>query len=167
MIRNYYSEINLHITWHTKDSMPLLTPMVEPLAYRAIRGKIMATPGVSMHEIGGTETHVHVSVSVPPTIVVSDFIGQIKGASSYEVNQQLKTRGNVLQWQAGYGVISFGNGNLQWVTQYIQHQREHHAGGKISERLERFDTPAEHDDDRSPVNGTDSNVVISAPQNPA
>lgn len=25
MSRNYYSEINLHIVWHTKNSLPLLT----------------------------------------------------------------------------------------------------------------------------------------------
>ena len=26
---NFYSEINLHITWHTKESSPLLVPKVE------------------------------------------------------------------------------------------------------------------------------------------
>ncbi len=33
MSRNYYSEINLHIVWHTKNSLPLLTPDVESLAH--------------------------------------------------------------------------------------------------------------------------------------
>ena len=28
MPHNYYSEINLHLVWHTKDSLPLLTPTV-------------------------------------------------------------------------------------------------------------------------------------------
>ena len=32
MSHNYYSEINLHLTWHTKDSLPLLTPQVQALA---------------------------------------------------------------------------------------------------------------------------------------
>ena len=27
MSRNYYSEIHLHIVWHTKNSLPLLTPI--------------------------------------------------------------------------------------------------------------------------------------------
>ena len=26
MSRNYYAEINLHVTWHTKESKPLLVP---------------------------------------------------------------------------------------------------------------------------------------------
>ena len=36
MGKNFYSEINFHLTWHTKDSLPLLTPDVEPLAHRAL-----------------------------------------------------------------------------------------------------------------------------------
>lgn len=43
MSKNYYSEINLHITWHTKDSSALLTPAVEPLAYRELRKRVTAS----------------------------------------------------------------------------------------------------------------------------
>ena len=32
MGRNFYAEINLHITWHTKDSAPLLAPRWRPLS---------------------------------------------------------------------------------------------------------------------------------------
>ncbi len=138
MARNYYSEINLHLTWHTKESLPLLTPQVEPLAHRYVRQKIINTPGTFVHEIGGNETHVHVAVSVPPTLLVSDFVGQLKGASSHEVNEQLGLRGNALQWQSGYGVVSFGTGDLDWVKGYIRDQHRHHASGKLYDRLERI-----------------------------
>ena len=108
MSRNYYSEINLHITWHTKESRPLLTPQTEAVVHHYLRGRCITTPGVFIHEIGGIETHVHLCVSVPPTLLISDFIGQLKGASSHEANQKLGQK--VLQWQAGYGVVCpFGN----------------------------------------------------------
>ena len=45
MARNYYSEINLHLTWHTKESLPLLTPQVEPFVHRYVRQRIINTPG--------------------------------------------------------------------------------------------------------------------------
>jgi len=32
MSRSYYSEINLHIVWHAKNSLPLLTAEIEPIA---------------------------------------------------------------------------------------------------------------------------------------
>src|SRR5438067_12398799 len=34
MSRNYYGEIHLHMIWHTKDSLPLLTPQLEPVVHR-------------------------------------------------------------------------------------------------------------------------------------
>ena len=137
MARNYYSEINLHLTWHTKESLPLLTPTVEPLAHRYVRQKIINSDGVFVHEIGGTETHLHVAVTVPPTVLISDFIGQLKGASSHEVNRELGL-GKTLQWQTGYGVVSFGTGDLEWVKAYVRDQRQHHARGRIHDRLERI-----------------------------
>ena len=136
MSRNFYAEIKLHITWHTKDSAALLVPQVEAVVHRYLRGRCIHTPGVFVHEIGGIETHVHLAVSIAPTILISEFIGQLKGSSSHEANQQLGRR--VLDWQSGYGVVSFGTRDLEWVQEYIRNQRERHARGKIEERLERI-----------------------------
>ncbi len=156
MGHNYYSEINLHITWHRKDSSPMLTAQVEPVTNRTIKERLVNTPGVFVHEIGGTETHVHVAVTVPPTLTISEFIGQLKGASSHEVNQQFALRGKMLQWQAGYGVVSFGTRDLEWVKQYIRDQRAHHASGKVVDRLERITEIEDPRPRRSPVNEADS-----------
>lgn len=79
MSRNYYSEINLHVTWHTIGSRPLLTSQIETETHRYLRQRIIDTPGVFVHEIGGTETHVHMALSIPPTLTISDYIGQLKG----------------------------------------------------------------------------------------
>jgi putative transposase len=138
MPHNYYSEINLHVTWHTKNSLPLLTPTVEPLVHRYIKQRLIQEEGVSIHEIGGTETHVHLVVSIPPTIAVSEWIGQLKGASAHEINQQLADRGKPLQWQTGYGIVSFGTKDLDWVVEYVRNQRQHHSAGRTFERLECF-----------------------------
>jgi REP-associated tyrosine transposase len=134
MSRNYYAEINLHVTWHTKDSLPLLVPKVEAVTHHHLRGKCINTPGVFIHEIGGIETHVHLCLSIAPTVLISDFIGQLKGASAHEANQKLGAK--VLEWQAGYGVVSFGTGDLEWVKGYVRDQKQRHANGKVVARLE-------------------------------
>jgi putative transposase len=136
MARNFYAEINLHITWHTKDSAPLLVPRVEAIVHHYLRGRCMNAPGVFIHEIGGIETHVHLAVSIAPTVLISEFIGQLKGSSSHEANQKLGQK--VLDWQTGYGVVSFGTRDLEWVRDYIRNQRDRHARGKVEERLERI-----------------------------
>jgi putative transposase len=98
---------------------------------------IVNTEGAFVHEIGGTQTHVHVVVTVPPTLLISEFVGQLKGFSSHEVNRQVGLRGKTLQWQTGYGVVSFGTGDLDWVRGYVRNQPEHHALGRVYDRLER------------------------------
>jgi putative transposase len=136
MSRNYYAEINLHVTWHTKESRPTLEPKIEAIVHHYLRGRCINTPGVYIHAIGGLETHVHLCLSVEPTIAISEFIGQLKGASSHEVNQKLGHK--VLEWQAGYGVVSFGTRDRRWVVDYVENQRDRHGRGKIVERLERI-----------------------------
>jgi putative transposase len=138
MSRSYYSEINLHIVSHTNDSLPLLTTEIELLAHRFLKKRIVDTPGAFYHEVGGIETHVHVVVSVPPTLLISDFIGKLKGGTSHDVNQAMGRDQKALEWQNGYGVVSFGTRDMPWVVEYVRNQREHHSRGTTQDRLERI-----------------------------
>jgi putative transposase len=127
MSRNYYSEIHLHIVWHAKLSQPLLIPEVESFTHRYLRQKLINTPGAFIHEIGGTESHVHLAVVIAPTVLISDLIGKLKAASSHEANQQVGWKQKLLEWQAGYSVVSFGTRNLPAVIDSVRNQRQHHA----------------------------------------
>jgi putative transposase len=156
MSNNYYSEINLHLTWHTKLSRPLLTPNIEPMAWAALREKAAELGDIVVHEIGGTETHVHLALSIEPTVKISDLVGALKGFSAHEVNRRVGLKQKTLQWQTGYGVVSFGTNDLPWVIAYVRGQKEHHARGTTHERLERigrFDdaaTEAEAEEEEAP-----------------
>ena len=91
-------------------------------------------------------------VSVPPELTVSEWIGQMKGASAHYINNLIANR-KVLEWQPGYGVVSFGTKDLPWVVDYVRKQRVHHAQGKTHARLERVEAveegkPAEAGSDR-------------------
>ena len=44
----------------------------------------------------------------------------------------------MLDWQTGYGVVSFGTKDLEWVKDYVRNQRERHDRGTLEERLERI-----------------------------
>jgi putative transposase len=137
MSQNYYAEINLHLTWHTKESSPLLIGSVETIAHAELKERCIKSPGVYIHEIGGIETHVHLCISIAPTIKTSELVGQLKGASSHETNQKLGYK--ALEWQAGYGVVSFGTRDLEWVRAYVRDQRQRHDRGEIVDRLERIE----------------------------
>ena len=131
MARRIYAEINLHITWHTKDNLRMITPAIEPVLYRYITNKVINTPDAIFHAIGGTDDHVHLAASVRPTVDIDNWIGKLKGSSSHEL-------GKALHWQSGYGVVSFGTRDLKWIVAYIQNQKEHHRSGSVFDRLERI-----------------------------
>lgn len=138
MSRRAYSEINFHITWHTKGNLPLLKPEIESKLYQFLKQKISETPETHFHAIGGIENHLHLAVSLPPTIQPAEWIGRLKGASSHHINQLAGHK--LLEWQNGYGILSFGTKDLKWVVNYVLNQKEHHRTGKIYERLEKIET---------------------------
>ncbi len=137
MPRNVYSEIFLHIVWHTKDSAPMIREAFRDHLYAFLRKRCNNTDGARCYAIGGTTNHVHLAVHVPPTLQIAEWIGKLKGASSHHVNNDLG-HAKALQWQTGYGVVSFGKKRLPFVVEYIENQAEHHKSGKTYARLERI-----------------------------
>ncbi len=140
MSRNYYSELHVHVTWHTKGSLPLLTPELEAQVRTHLQHRCAQTAGVIVHAVNGTPTHVHLCATVPPTLTLSEWIGQSKGGSAYEVNHTNVTRDTLLEWQTGYGIVSFGTKDLPWVVQSVDRQKEHHRVGRVFQRLESSTT---------------------------
>src|SRR5262249_40418319 len=111
MGQQFYSEINLHFVWHTKHSLPLLTPKLEKAAHGEIRKRILGFKGVILHILDGTQNHVHFAVSIWPTLHISAFVGDVKGGSSHAINR-LAENEEPFAWQGGYGVVSFGTRDL-------------------------------------------------------
>ncbi len=135
MPRNVYSEIYLHITWHTKENARVVRGQLRERLYEYLRNRVVRTPGVVFHEMGGIEDHMHLAVTVPPTLLISEWIGELKGSSAHFINHQGPRRA-MLAWQAGYGLVSFGKKDLPFVREYIRNQHEHHAAGRVFARLE-------------------------------
>lgn len=148
MSKHVFHEIYLHLTWHVKLSQPHLTGPVEGAVHEFLRDRCRKTSGIYLHGIGGTETHLHLAINIEPQVRISDVVGDLKGACSHQINQT--SRMKRLEWQRGFGVVSFGRRNLPWVLAYIANQKEHHAAGKIQRRLERV----AFDDDGSALDPT-------------
>ncbi len=135
MSSHVFHEIYLHLNWHTKNDQPLLTPDFEPLVHKFLQQRCLYNKGVYFQGIGGTENHVHLAINIQPFVCISDLVGDLKGSCSFEMN---KLKGfKSLEWQRGFGAVSFGKKQLDWVLKYIAHQKEHHAKGTTHARLEK------------------------------
>ncbi len=85
--------------------------------------------------VGGMPDHVHLLVSLPPTVSVSTAVQRLKAASTTTIRLG---RLSPLRfgWQAHYGAFTVSVGDKEKIINYIKNQREHHAAGKIWPSLE-------------------------------
>ena len=113
--------------------------------YRYIIAKADALSCI-VHAIGGVEDHIHLIVSIPPTLAIAkrcceaqiaDFVKKIKGSSAHYLNQFLSSSLDKFGWQEGYGVFSLGSKQLEQAVEYVNNQKAHHLNGTAIASLEQ------------------------------
>jgi putative transposase len=71
--------------------------------------------------------HVHLCLSIPPSLKISDFMGYLKGKSAlmvFDKHPDMGTKWDRSLWARGYYVASVGDVNEEAVTNYIKQQQE-------------------------------------------
>jgi putative transposase len=137
MWRLYY-----HLVWATKERHPFISSEIEIKLYSYITGKADSLNSI-VHAIGGTENHIHLILSIPPTQSIAEFVKNIKGSSSHYLNQTFRNP-DKFGWQEGYGVFSLGQRQLEQAVTYVLNQKEHHLQNTVNSHLEKIT----HEDDR-------------------
>lgn len=130
-----YCQLYYHIITATRNCEPLLSPPVEKEIFQFIRMKVHQLGG-ELYAFNGTEDHIHLALSIPPSTAVSEFVRQIKGYSSSRYNKSSSSL-ELFSWQQEYGVFSFDKKRLPSIIAYIERQKEHHREGNLISTLER------------------------------
>jgi len=71
--------------------------------------------------------HVHLCVSIPPKLSVSDFMGYLKGKSAlmiFDKHPDMGTKWDRSLWARGYYVTTVGDVDEEAVRNYIRLQQE-------------------------------------------
>ena len=129
-----------HIVWITKYRYKILTrPMKERI--REIIAQVAEALRVSIENGVVSSDHIHVFVSIPPHVAVSDFVKQAKGRSSRKLQQEfpeLKKRywGRHF-WARGYFSATSGNVTDDVINEYINKHSDAHEPEDVNRiRLE-------------------------------
>ena len=87
--------------------------------------------------VGGVSGHVHVFVSLKQGITVTSLVKDIKNNSANYINLQdwMKEK---FAWQNGFGAFSYGNSQVEQVSNYIRHQDEIHKTKTFREEYIAF-----------------------------
>ena len=124
-----YWRLHYHLIWATYERQPLLIGEGEKMFYGVLYNKAKEL-GIKIHAAGNVDDHAHVVCSIPPRLSVAEVVRQLKGASSFAINNMDGGDGD-FKWQAGYGALSVSEKNLEKVKAYAAKQKEHHRDETI------------------------------------
>jgi putative transposase len=87
-------------------------------------GGIARQNGMEAIEIGGMPDHVHILLSLPPTLSIAKALQLIKGGSSKWVHETFPGEWR-FAWQVKYAAFSVSVSVLDRIVKYIRNQEAH------------------------------------------
>ena len=128
--------LSYHVVFSTKYRRNQITEPLQDRLYQYVGGIVRSQNG-RLIEMGGIEDHVHILVSLSPSLAVSDAVRELKANSSKWMNElpETKTR---FQWQKGYGAFTVSHSQIGKTQAYIRDQREHHRTRSFNEEFIEF-----------------------------
>lgn len=112
-----------HIVFATKNREPIIAAEWQTRLHEYLGGAVRGLDGVPQG-VGGVADHVHLLVGLKPTHCLSDFMRELKKASSNWVAEMMRLPS--FRWQEGYGAFTVSASAKTDVQDYIARQEEHH-----------------------------------------
>lgn len=128
-----YRQLFYHIVFRPKNNVPAIPVEKEEMLYRYIWGFAKEKKAI-LYRIGGMPDHIHMFVDIPPTIAISDFMRDMKTATSLFLRDHRVDFPLFDGWAKSYCVLSYSYHEKEKVINYISGQKEHHK--KVSFRDE-------------------------------
>lgn len=132
-----YTCIRYHIVIRTKDSLRTIDERHERDLYAYIYAFTKVRNCV-LYRVGGMPDHIHILMSLHPSVALSDFIRDMKTATSKYMKAHHDKYPMFEGWGNEYYASTLGTGQQETVRQYIIHQKEHHRHETARDELKRL-----------------------------
>lgn len=119
-----YVSSYFHCVFSTKERRPMISPELMARLWPFIGG-IARQNRMKALEVGGIEDHIHILLSLPPTLTIAKAMQLIKGGSTKWVHETFPEH-RLFGWQEKYGAFSVSVSQLDKIMKYIRGQAEHH-----------------------------------------
>ena len=127
-------DIKYHLVWITKYRKPVLTGEVAKRVRELIR-EICKGKEIEIIKGHVSKDHVHIFVSVPPHISVSNVMQSLKGKTSRKMMSEFKSLSRTFWgrhiWARGYFAASSGNVTDEVIMKYIEMQGKEPEDGNF------------------------------------
>lgn len=128
---NTYTQLYVQFVFSVKGRKSLIKEQFREELEKIICGMITTTKSKVL-AIYCNPDHIHILVSMHPTISCSKLMEQVKSASSNWLNDKKYIVGK-FAWQDGYGGFTYSKSQIDAVVKYILNQPEHHKEGSFRE----------------------------------
>ncbi|MFN7326581.1 MAG: IS200/IS605 family transposase [Chitinophagales bacterium] len=138
---NTYTQIYLQFVFAVSRRQNLLTaPLKDPL--EKVMCGLTAQHKAKVLAVYCNPDHIHLLVSMPPSLSPSKLMETVKTGSSNWLNTH-GGYGGSFRWQKGYGSFSYSKSHVSRVARYIHNQHQHHQKLTFKEEylalLERYE----------------------------
>lgn len=131
-----YRQIFYQIVFGTKYRKPTINPMYEEELYKYIWG-IIKNKQCKLYRINGIEDHIHIMSDLHPSTSLSDYVKDIKTASSIWMKASGKFP-DFEGWQIGYGAFTYSIREKEMIINYIKKQKAHHNKESYYDEFKRL-----------------------------
>jgi putative transposase len=142
---NSFSQIYLQFVFAVQNRQSLITKEHKEELHKYVTA-LVQNRKAKMLAINCMPDHIHLFVGFKPTILISDFVKEIKVESNEFINNKKWLKGK-FNWQEGYGVFSYSHSHIDAVVKYVLNQEAHHQKKTFKqeylELLEKFEIPFE------------------------
>lgn len=142
---NTFSQIYLQFVFAVKNRQNLIAKEHKEELHKYITA-LVQNRKAKMLAVNCMPDHTHLFVGFKPTILISDFVKEVKVESNEFINSKDWIRGK-FSWQEGYGVFSYSHSHLDTVIKYVLNQEVHHQRRTFKKEylslLEKFEIPFE------------------------
>ena len=142
---NTFSQIYLQFVFAVQNRQSLIAKEHKEELHKYIT-RIVQNRKAKMLAVNCMPDHTHLFVGFKPTILISDFVKEIKVESNEFINDKNWVRGQ-FNWQEGYGVFSYGHSQLDKVINYVLTQEINHQKRTFKQEylglLKKFDVKFE------------------------
>src|SRR5690348_1227415 len=119
---NTFSQIYLQFVFAVKHRQSLIPAANKEELHKYITG-LVQNRKAKMLAIHCMPDHAHVFVGFKPTILIADFVKEIKVESNEFINDK-KWIATKFSWQEGYGVFSYSHSHIDNVVKYVLNQEQ-------------------------------------------
>jgi REP element-mobilizing transposase RayT len=142
---NTFSQIYLQFVFAVKGRRSLVPREHKEELHKYMTG-LVQNRKAKMLAVNCMPDHTHLFVGFKPSVLISDFVKEIKVESNEFITNKRWLRAK-FSWQDGYGVFSYSRSHIDRVMKYILNQEQHHRKKtfrtEYHELLEKFQIPFE------------------------